>query len=100
MLYKLKGVFILGRPYKGHHLHTGVREKVFKRDNYKCVYCGASGNGIRLEIDHVIPISNGGSHCMRNLVTSCRACNRRKGARLPDDRTKTALAKLLNTSVS
>lgn len=49
---------------------------VLKRDNYTCHYCGdRSGD---FEIDHMIPVSRGGSDDLDNLVTSCRTCNRQK----------------------
>jgi hypothetical protein len=49
---------------------------VFKRDNYTCSYCG--GIGGKLEADHKIPISKGGTNELSNLTTSCRRCNRQK----------------------
>lgn len=42
-----------------------------------CVKCA------EYEIDHRIPLSKGGKHERRNLVISCRPCNRSKGARCP-----------------
>ena len=53
-----------------------IRLKVFKRDNYTCVYCGKRGGN--LEVDHVKPFSKGGSEKLNNLVTSCQKCNRQK----------------------
>lgn len=44
-----------------------------------CTYCGASGNDVELEIDHIIPVAKGGSNHISNLTTSCMACNRKKG---------------------
>lgn len=40
-----------------------------------CFYCGSTLN---IEIDHVIPISRGGRHCIGNLVSACKICNNRK----------------------
>jgi 5-methylcytosine-specific restriction endonuclease McrA len=50
--------------------------EVFRRDNYTCRYCGRIGG--KLEADHIIPFSKGGSDELDNLVTSCRTCNRQK----------------------
>lgn len=55
-----------------------LRRKVFRRDEETCVYCGASGDGVDLECDHVVPVSRGGSNDMDNLATACRSCNRSK----------------------
>lgn len=53
-----------------------LRSAVFERDAYTCKYCGS--HGARLECDHVIPVSKGGSHDLLNLVTACFQCNRSK----------------------
>lgn len=41
-----------------------------------CFYCGRIAN----EIDHIIPVSRGGTGERSNLVPSCRSCNARKNA--------------------
>jgi 5-methylcytosine-specific restriction endonuclease McrA len=40
-----------------------------------CAYCGAQG---RLEVDHRIPLSRGGSNRIENILPACRSCNARK----------------------
>lgn len=57
---------------------AAVRIRVMKRDKFRCTYCGASGNDVELEIDHIHPISKGGSNHMSNLTTACRSCNQSK----------------------
>lgn len=86
-----------------------VRE-VIERDQCRCQYCGRHGeitrrygklvvlenpNGINLaeldyyngsdvipfQIDHIIPISQGGMNTVNNLLLSCRHCNLSKGAK-------------------
>lgn len=57
-----------------------VRWEIFTRDNFKCHYCGATTkDGIRLEIDHIMPFSKGGDNSKDNLVTACNLCNAGKG---------------------
>lgn len=57
----------------------GLRHEVFKRDNYTCVECGAKKeDGATLHIDHIIPVSKGGSDEMNNLQTLCSDCNLNK----------------------
>ena len=58
------------------------RQRVFKRDGFKCVYCGVSKN---LTIDHVMPKSRGGGNTWMNLVTCCKNCNRIKDNRTPEE---------------
>jgi Fe-S oxidoreductase len=55
-----------------------TRFEVFKRDGFSCKYCGQSPPDTVLEVDHVIPVSGGGSNHADNLVTACVACNRGK----------------------
>ncbi len=53
-----------------------MRYDVFKRDNFRCVICGASSkHGVRLHVDHIIPIAKGGKSTMDNLQTLCERCN-------------------------
>lgn len=70
---KNQGVAIVRPP-----IPENVRENVLLRDGGRCVYCGADED---LSMDHVIPISKEGADTSRNLVTACRSCNSRKGAR-------------------
>jgi hypothetical protein len=57
-----------------------IRAVIFERDDYTCQYCGERGK--KLECDHVIPVSRGGSHTDDNLVTACFKCNRSKRDKL------------------
>ena len=57
-------------------LSVRKRFLVFKRDSYKCRMCGRSG--IELEVDHKIPVAQGGSDALDNLQTLCFDCNRGK----------------------
>ena len=57
----------------------GVREEVFRRDGYTCQMCGASkDDGAKLELDHIIPVAQGGTNDLNNLQTLCRECNQNK----------------------
>lgn len=64
-----------------------VRFEVFKRDSFKCQYCGASAPDVILEVDHIQPVSKDGADEMVNYITSCRACNSGKSDRALDDST-------------
>lgn len=43
--------------------------------------CSICGSEDRLEIDHIVPVSQGGSSARGNLQALCQSCNRKKGAR-------------------
>lgn len=62
-----------------------VRFNVFKRDRFTCQYCGQSPPAVILELDHVIPVAEGGDDSSANLTTACFDCNRGKGARQLSD---------------
>jgi hypothetical protein len=60
-----------------------LRTRVFERDDYTCRYCGARGG--KLECDHIIPVSRGGSDDLSNLATACFPCNRSKRDKTPEE---------------
>ena len=57
-----------------------TRFEIFKRDDFRCSYCGKTPPQVVLEIDHITPVSGGGDNDHNNLLTSCFDCNRGKGA--------------------
>ena len=63
-----------------------VRFEVFKRDSFKCQYCGESAPDVILEVDHIVPVAEGGENDMMNLITSCKDCNRGKGKKKLTDK--------------
>lgn len=71
---------------KRKSIPKSVRFEVFKRDSFKCQYCGASAPDVILEVDHIVPVAEGGENDMMNLITSCRDCNRGKGKKKLTDR--------------
>lgn len=55
-------------------------------DLWLCTYCDVPlGGKVVGEVDHVIPLAEGGLHTMSNLTPSCRECNRTKSARSVED---------------
>lgn len=62
-----------------------TRYEVLRRDNHACRYCGAKAPFAELEVDHVIPRHHGGTDDPWNLTAACVACNRSKGAGIPNE---------------
>lgn len=65
-------------------LHGNKFEKIDFLEIYKnnpfCFYCGKPLLLIKVEFDHFVPVSKGGTHTKDNIRVSCMTCNRRKGA--------------------
>lgn len=61
------------------YVSAELRNRILERDHHKCLRCASAQN---LEVDHIIPISKGGTGQESNLQTLCRSCNRKKRAEL------------------
>jgi hypothetical protein len=61
-----------------------IRFAVFARDSFTCRYCGRQSDQIELHIDHIIPVSKGGTNDEANLITACAECNLGKSDKEPD----------------
>lgn len=59
-------------------LSKKIRFEVFKRDEFRCGYCGKNPPQAILEVDHIDPKSKGGKDDINNLITACFDCNRGK----------------------
>jgi hypothetical protein len=59
-------------------VRADVRYQVLAAANGRCVLCGATSAERRIEVDHIIPRSRGGSKDMSNLQALCDECNRGK----------------------
>jgi 5-methylcytosine-specific restriction endonuclease McrA len=57
------------------------RSKIFERDGFKCTYCRKQLTRFSATIDHIQPVSKGGTNAMDNLVTACLHCNSSRGNR-------------------
>lgn len=60
---------------KRKSLSKRTRFEVFKRDGFRCRYCGADPVKTVLNVDHLVPVAGGGTNEPDNLITSCRECN-------------------------
>jgi hypothetical protein len=54
------------------------RARIYERDGWRCAYCDQAerpGEAGLLSLDHLRPLSKGGSNRTDNLVTACKSCN-------------------------
>ena len=75
------------------------RKNIFTRDGFKCLYCGAHGSKIVLELEHIVPKSRGGQGTWENVCASCHACNQKKRDRTPEEAGMTLIHRPLPASI-
>ena len=56
-----------------------IRRAVMARDRYQCQLCGCVS--MAHEVDHVVPLEQGGANEMDNLRLTCVECHKAKTAR-------------------
>ncbi|MFO7973768.1 MAG: HNH endonuclease [Candidatus Hydrogenedentota bacterium] len=66
-----------------------MRRAVLDRDQGICRYCGQ--RAMTLQLDHIVPVSQGGHSTVANLVTACAECNLKKASRTPEEAGMTVL---------
>lgn len=58
-----------------------LRMQVLARDGFRCILCGRNAEESTIHVDHIIPVSRGGSNEIDYLATLCLECNLGKGNR-------------------
>lgn len=78
---KLENPDIQGVDYQHGRMfgYTDKKAYLLERENHCCIYCGIHASKAKMQIEHVVPRSKGGTDSLDNLVLSCRACNEAKG---------------------
>jgi 5-methylcytosine-specific restriction endonuclease McrA len=54
-------------------------------ETVECYWCGDVIPGSKCDLDHVIPLSKGGTHTRDNLVPACEHCNEMKHDKMPEE---------------
>ena len=81
-----------------------LRNEILERNGFTCQRCGATANDpdpfnpdrkLRLHIDHIVPISQGGDDSRENLRVLCSACNAGRGnLQTPTESARNLLARI------
>lgn len=71
------------RQSQGDHTDADIKRQ-YKAQKGKCFWCGVKV-GKTYHVDHIVPLSRGGSNSPENLVIACPACNLSKGDKLPHE---------------
>lgn len=61
------------------------KRRIYDRQNGLCAYCGQHRNIKYMTVDHIIPLSKGGTDSIENLQCTCKMCNRLKSDMLPSE---------------
>ncbi|VXD25625.1 hypothetical protein PL8927_900023 [Planktothrix serta PCC 8927] len=75
------------RKSERESISKSIRFEIFKRDKFTCQYCGKKAPNVILHLDHINPVSKGGTNDLLNLITSCIDCNLGKSDRTLADTT-------------
>ena len=80
-MQKLVNPDIKGVGYQQGRMFGYADKKAYllEREQGCCIYCGIHASKAKMEIEHVIPRSRGGTDSLNNLVLSCHECNQAKG---------------------
>ncbi len=65
------------RAVKGHFTDEDLRQ-ILERQKHRCVYCKVTLTRRTKSLDHILPVSKGGTNWPDNLQFTCRSCNCRK----------------------
>lgn len=71
-----------------HIIDYRIKQRLYKIQDGKCAYCGQHRNHKYMTLDHIIPLSKGGTDNLDNLQCTCKKCNSFKGDMLPHEFTK------------
>lgn len=91
-------------PVAAEDVSPGLRNVVLERDGFTCQLCGAGvgdsdavnqGRSVRLHVDHIVPLSQGGKTEADNLRTLCSTCNQgRSNIQTPSESALNLLARI------
>lgn len=85
-MFKIPWLIILTRYDKVPNQAVNFnRREIWKRDGYKCQYCGIKMKPDECTLDHIIPRAQGGQTTWENCVLACYECNSQKADRTPDE---------------
>lgn len=92
------------KPVVSRTISPQLRNEILERNGFTCQLCGAGpgdpdpfnpSRRVRLHVDHLVPISQGGTDEKENLRVLCSACNQgRSNVQPPSDTALNIIAKI------
>lgn len=83
---KVRALGLLRRRGAIGTLDLAAWEAMKAECGWRCLACGRAEPEISLTVDHIIPVSRGGTHCIENIQPLCLRCNQSKSSRRIDYR--------------
>ena len=84
--YILTSIEPVNKPKIREQINDKLRYAVLQRDNSTCQRCGRGiADGVKLAVDHKIPVDMGGTTTIDNLWTLCTDCNGGKKSFFSDE---------------
>lgn len=68
---------------EGTHTAADI-QKQYKAQKGACYWCGSKVRG-NYHVDHIVPLSRGGTNWPENIVIACVGCNTSRGSKLPHE---------------
>ena len=86
-LFKIKAI---NRKKRVKYISDGTIKleslnKMYEEQNHKCAYCGCDLEENQKHLDHILPISRGGKHTIKNVHWTCAECNLSKGNKTEEE---------------
>ena len=82
----LENLDIKGEDYQHVELYNyELKTYLLEKYQHTCQYCANETGDHRLEKEHMVPKSRGGSDSLKNLILACHTCNQKKADRTPEE---------------
>ena len=70
--------FVIKKTNKTHHINKSRKNQTYKKYGFRCYICGFRLRKGDSTIDHIHPVSLGGTNDLNNLRPCCKKCNEEK----------------------
>jgi len=62
-----------------------IKRRKIKEQNGQCIYCSTNLNSLNCDLDHIVPLSRGGTNELANFQALCGRCNKEKHAKTHEE---------------
>ena len=72
-------------PSQRDRMTPALRSAILERDKFTCCDCGRNAyDGVKVDVDHIVPVSKGGKTIKSNLQALCEECKLAKRDKIID----------------